>query len=145
MATVSLLILPTEMIDRLSEELSGMDLFHFTLLYSNYLDITNHHLIRLLCRQVSMSLVQEINALISMSDSPYMIVNDGIGLVLSSLKWSNVVHGAFKLDVIQKSLKYFSTSLFFLYARLWSFSPFYYEACYPTIDIFNYSRRKNIL
>ena len=142
MASLSLLILPPEIIDQISQELSGMDLFHFTLVTYYYLDITNDHLMRLLSRQSSMSLIKETHALVQMTNSPYMIVEDGIGVVLSSHKWKNAVHGPFKLNVIQKSLKYFSMDLFFLYTRLWSFNPFYYEACYPTLDIFNYSCMK---
>ncbi|CAF4108146.1 unnamed protein product [Adineta steineri] len=138
MATPYIPVLPSEMIDRLSEELSGDDLFHFTLINYYYLGISNHHLIRLLSRQTSILLIKEINELIAMYKSPYMIFENYVGVQLSPCKWNNMIHGPFTVHATQKSLKYFSTSIFFLYTRLWSFTPFYYEASYPTLNIFNY-------
>ncbi|CAF3928757.1 unnamed protein product [Adineta steineri] len=138
MATPYIPVLPSEMIDRLSEELSGDDLFHFTLINYYYLGISNHHLIRLLSRQTNILLIKEINELIAMYKSPYMVFENYVGVQLSPCKWSNMIHGPFTVHATQKSLKYFSTSVFFLYTRLWSFTPFYYEASYPTLNIFNY-------
>ncbi|CAF4562257.1 unnamed protein product, partial [Rotaria socialis] len=132
-------VLPNEIIDLISEQLSGMDLFHFTLLNHYHLAITTYNLTQLLRLQSSLSLQKEIKSIIHMSKSPYMIVENGISLVLSSCKWNNFVYGPFKLQVIKKSLKYYSTDLFFLYCRLWGFNPFYYDSCYPTLDIFEYS------
>ncbi|CAF1364317.1 unnamed protein product [Rotaria magnacalcarata] len=132
-------MLPNEIIDRISKELFGIDLFHFTLANESHLAISNYHLIQLLRLKSNIKLDKEIKSLLDMSKSPYMIVQNGIGLVLSSYKWSDFVYGAFKFNMIQKSLKYYSTTTFFLYCRLWSFTPFYYEASYPTLDIFAYS------
>ncbi|CAF1450442.1 unnamed protein product [Adineta steineri] len=138
MTTPYIPVLPSEMIDRLSEELSGDDLFHFTLINYYYLGISNHHLIRLLSRQTNILLIKEINELIAMYKSPYMIFKNYVSVQLSPCKWSNMIYGPFTMHATQKSLKYFSTSVFFLYTRLWSFTPFYYEASYPTFNIFNY-------
>ncbi|CAF3265137.1 unnamed protein product [Rotaria socialis] len=132
-------VLPSGIIDRISEELSGVNLFHFTLANEWHLTITTYHLIQLLRLQCSLSLENEIKSLIDMSKSPYMITENGISLVLSPCKWNNFVYGAFKMHVIAKSLKYYSTDMFFLYCRLWAFSPFYYESSYPTLDVFDYT------
>ncbi|CAF1475053.1 unnamed protein product [Adineta steineri] len=83
MTTPYIPVLPSEMIDRLSEELSGDDLFHFTLINYYYLGISNHHLIRLLSRQTNILLIKEINELIAMYKSPYMIFENYVGVQLS--------------------------------------------------------------
>ena len=132
-------LLPNEIIDRISDELSGMDLFHFMLVYESSLNINNRYLIRLLCRQSTLSLNTKIQSLLAMPRSPYIIVEDNVSIKLSSCKWKQFVYGPFKSNVIEKSLKYFSTSLFTLYCRLWSFTPFYYQSTYPTLEIFKYS------
>ncbi|CAF1368428.1 unnamed protein product [Rotaria magnacalcarata] len=131
--------LPNEIIDRMTKELFGMDLFNFTLANEWHLSISSYHLKQLLRLQPSLPLDKEIKSLLAMSKSPYMIIENGMSLVLSSLKWNNFVYGCFKLDVIEKSLKYHSTPMFYLYCRLWSFTAFYYAASYPTLDIFEYS------
>lgn len=132
-------LLPNEIIELISEELSGMNLFHFTLATECHLTISSYHLIRLIRLQPSISLKKEIKSLIDMPKSPYMTTENGISLVLSSHKWNSYVYGCFKIDVIEKSLKYYSTPVFFLYCRLWPFTPFYYTPSYPTLDIFEYS------
>lgn len=133
-------MLQNEIINELSDELTEMDLFHFTLLNQYNLDISNHQLKQLLSRQSTLSLNLEINSFLSMRNSPYMILEDGLGVVLMSHKWSNFVHGPFKLNVIQESLKYYCTSMFYLYTRLWAFNPFFYNVSYPVLDIFHYPR-----
>jgi hypothetical protein len=131
-------LLPNELMDLISEELTGMDLLHFTIAALDYLDISNHQLARLLRGQRTVALDKEIKSLTSMRNSPYVIVEQSIALPLSSHKWNHFVYGPFKLDTAQRSLKYFPTTLFFLYTRLWSFTPFYYDACYPILDIFQH-------
>jgi len=37
-------VLPNEMIDRLTQELTKIDVFHYTLVYERHLDICNYHL-----------------------------------------------------------------------------------------------------
>ncbi|CAF4103243.1 unnamed protein product, partial [Adineta steineri] len=108
-------------------------------MYKNYLYIINHRLLQLLRTQTKILLTNETNVLLTMPNSPYIIHEDGISIFLSSYKWNNFVYGAFKLDVIEKSLKYYSTTMFSLYCRLCSFNPFYYESSYPTLNIFKYS------
>lgn len=137
--TPSLSLLPNELIDRISNELSGMDLFHFTLVYESSLSINNALLIRLFCRRCTLSLNIEIQSLVSLPWSPYIIVGDDVSIKLSPCKWKKFVYGPFKSNVIEKSLKYFSTTLFTLYCRLWSFNPFYYQSTYRVLDIFEYS------
>ncbi|CAF1196993.1 unnamed protein product [Adineta ricciae] len=133
------IILPTNIIKQISEEMSGKDLFHFTLATYYYLDITDYHLIKLLHNRPNISLTSEIESLIRMSKSPYFLLDDKIAVVLSTNKWNTFVYGPFTLNIIEKSLKYFCTSVFCLYARLWSFTPFCYSPTYPTLEIFNYS------
>ena len=145
MATAPVPALPVELIHLLSQYLTGIDLFHFTLINYGYVDRTDYYLIRLLRGQFQSSLIEKVHELIDMYNSPYMILEDGIGVILSEQKWRNVVYGPFKINIIEKSLKYFSTTIFFLYSRLWSFSPFYYEVSYPTLDIFNYPCMKYCL
>lgn len=131
-------LLPNEMIDNISQELTGIDLFHFTLVFEWRLNISNYQLLKLLRGQRAYMLTNEIKSLIDMLNSPYIIVEQGVGLMLSSLKWNNFVYGPFKLKVIEKSLKYCSTTMFSLYCRLWSFNPFCYKSSYPTLNIFEY-------
>ena len=83
-------------------------------------------------------LTNESESLLNMSNSSYLICEDSISIILSSLKWNNFVYGAFKLEVIEKSLKYCSTTIFSLYCRLWSLNPFFYESSYPTLNIFEH-------
>ena len=136
----SISMLPNEMIEFLSGKLIGRDLFHFTLVYGHYLLIDDNCLIRLLNKQSPISLRDQINVLVSMYNSSYVATESDVSLVFCSHKWNDFVYGCFKLEVIEKSLKYFSTSVFSVYCRLWSFNPFYYEASYPTIEIFQCSR-----
>ena len=131
-------MLPSELMDLISEKLWGIDLVHFTIAAFDYLDISNHQLRRLLRGQRTIVLDKEIKKLTSMWNSPYTSVQEGISLSFSSQKWNHFIHGPFKLDTIEKSLKYFSTTLFFVYTRLWPFNPFYYDASYPILDIFQY-------
>ncbi|CAF1477433.1 unnamed protein product [Adineta ricciae] len=129
-------IFPNELLERISEELSGIELLHFAIAALNYLTISNHQLSRLLRREASISLEKEIKSLISIPNSPFVIVDEGIALLLSSYKWNQSVYGPFKLNTIEKTLKYFLITLFFVYARLWSFNPFYYDVSYLVLDIF---------
>jgi hypothetical protein len=145
MDTSHQIILPTNIINQISEELTGIDLFHFTLATYYYLDISDYHLINLLEKRPNMLLITETNALLRIFKSPYFMLGDLIGVILSSNKWNTFVHGPFKINVIEKSLKYFHTNTFYLYSRLWSFTPFHYSPTYPTLEIFNYSCRKIIL
>lgn len=138
MDALFLCLLPNELIEIISEQLFGIDLFHFTLVTEWRLTISSYHLMRLIRLQPTLSLDKEIKSLIEMPKSPYRIIENGITVDLSSHKWNNFVYGSFKIDVIEKSLKYYSTSMFSLYCRLWSFTPFYYTASYPTLDIFKY-------
>lgn len=138
MALSLLSLLPNEIIDRISDELIGTNLFHFTLVYGFRLNCSETFLIRLLRRQSTVYLIAEIKSLILEPQSPYLMVDDSVSIKLSSCKWKNFVYGPFKSNVIEKSLKYFSTSLFALYCRLWSFNPFYYRSTYPTLEIFKY-------
>lgn len=138
-------VLPNEMIDRLSEELTGIDLFHFTLVTEYSLNISNYYVIKLFHSRPNLLLNKEIHSLIAMRKSPYSIEQNGISVVLSSNKWNDFVYGLFTLEIIEKSLKYYSTSIFFLYCRLWSFNPFYYNSSYPILDIFQYSCKKYFL
>ncbi|CAF4995121.1 unnamed protein product, partial [Rotaria sp. Silwood1] len=57
-------ILPNEIIDRISKELSGMDLFRFTLATHPALSISNYHLIQLLYLQPDLSLDKETKSLL---------------------------------------------------------------------------------
>lgn len=136
----NLCTLPNEIIDILSHQLNGIDLFHFTLLFRFHLNITNYQLQKLLHRQSTYLLTDETKSLLRMSNSPYMMPEEDITLILSSLKWNTFVYGSFKLEIIEKSLKYFFTTMFSLYCRMWSFTPFHYQSSYPTLDIFEYSR-----
>lgn len=136
------ILLPTNVINQISEEVTGIDLFHFGLATYYYLDISDYHLIKLLHKRPNISLMTEVDSLIRMFKSPYFILDDKIGVVLSTNKWNTFVYGSFKLNMIEKSLKYFCTSVFCLYSRLWSFTPFYYSATYPTVEIFNYPCKK---
>ena len=131
-------ILPSELIDRICHELVEKDLFHFTLALYDYLHISNREIIRLLRAQFKIPLSTEINSLLTVSNSPYISTENGITALWSSCKWSNNVRGPFTSNAIEKSLKYFCTTVFFLYARLWPFNPFYYQACYPTLEIVKY-------
>jgi hypothetical protein len=124
--------------ERLSDELKGNDLFHFTLAYENDLGIGDYYLRRLLCKRSPVSLDSEIQSLLFMCKSPYIKVNDGMSVKLLPHKWNDFVYGCFSIMTIEKSLKYFSTNMFFVYCRLWSFNPFYYQASYPMVDIFKY-------
>lgn len=133
-------IFPNEMSDRISEELSGIDLFHFTLINEWYLATSTHYLIRLFRLKSRFVLDKQVRLLLNMLNSLYTMVENGISVLLSPYKWNSFVYGAFKLEVIEKSLKYYSTTMSFLYCRLWSFNPFYYEASYPTLDIFKFPR-----
>ncbi|CAM4971320.1 unnamed protein product [Rotaria socialis] len=132
-------LLPNEIMECIAEKLSGIELFNFTVGNTEQLTISNHHLIQLLHSKSILPLKNEINLLINMYKSPYIIIDNSISVSMSSLRWNNFVYGAFQLNVIKKSLKYYSTNLFFLYSRLWSFTPFYYEASYPTVDLFQYT------
>ncbi|CAF2714353.1 unnamed protein product [Rotaria sp. Silwood2] len=107
-------ILPNEMIDRISKELSGIDLFHFTLANHSALSISNYHLIQLLYLQPDLSFDKETKSLLDMRKSPHFISENGIMLTLSSYKWNNFVYGAFTLTIIENTLKHHSTNLFYL-------------------------------
>ncbi|CAF4538566.1 unnamed protein product, partial [Rotaria sp. Silwood2] len=63
-------ILPNEIIDRISKELSGMDLFHFIFANHPALSISNYHLIQLLYLQPDLSLDKETKSLLDMRKSP---------------------------------------------------------------------------
>lgn len=139
MAASLLSLLPNEMIDQISNDLSGLDLFHFMLVYESSLNINNAYLIRLLYGQSTLSLNAEVQSLLTMLRSPYIIVEDDLSIKSSSCRWKKFVYGPFKSNVIEKSLKYFPTTLFTLYCRLWSFNPFYYQSTYPVLEIFKYS------
>jgi hypothetical protein len=139
------IILPIELFNHISEDLTGMDLFHFTLATYYYLDITDYHLINLLDKQPNMLLIDETNALLCIFKSPYFMLDDMLAVVLSSNKCNTFVYGPFKINVIEKSLKFFYTNTFNLYSRLWSFTPFHYSATYPTLEIFSYACIKIIL
>ncbi|CAF3352705.1 unnamed protein product [Rotaria sp. Silwood2] len=104
-------ILPNEMIDRISKELSGIDLFHFTLANHSALSISNYHLIQLLYLQPDLSFDKETKSLLDMRKSPYFISENGIMLTLSSYKWNNFVYGAFTLTIIENTLKHHATNL----------------------------------
>ena len=134
-------MLPNELMDRISEELTGMDLLNFAIAALDYLNISNYQLARLLRGQLTISMDKEIKSLTCMWNSPYVIVEQRIALPLSSHKWNHFVYGPFKIDTTQRSLKYFSTTLFFVYTRLWPFTPFYYDTCYPILDVFQYPCR----
>ncbi|CAF1287202.1 unnamed protein product [Rotaria sordida] len=70
--------LPNEMIDRISKELSGIDLFHFTLANHTALSIGNYHLIQLLYLQPDLSLDKETKSLLHMRKSPYFISENNL-------------------------------------------------------------------
>lgn len=129
-------VLPNELIIQISDELIGEDLFRFTLAVSKYFHINNEQILRFLRKQPKITMIHAFHDLIFMAHSPYMRSQDGISLVLRSCEWLDCLHGGFSITAIQKSLKYFSTTVFFVYARLWSFNPFFYDPCYPTLDIF---------
>ncbi|CAF1364737.1 unnamed protein product [Adineta steineri] len=97
MTTSYIDILPNEMIDRISEELIGIDLFHFALLNQCNLHIANYCLFGLLHAQSPILLTKEIHELITMPNSPYTIDGYSISIVLSPYKWNQFVYGAFKL------------------------------------------------
>jgi hypothetical protein len=131
-------LLLNELMDRISEELTGIDLLHFAIAALDYLNISNHQLARLLRGQLMIPLHKEIISLTFVWNLSHVIIEQSIALPLSSHKWNHFVYGPFKLDTAQRSLRYFPTTLFFLYTRLWPFAPFYYDACYPILDIFQY-------
>ena len=133
-------VLPNEIIDRLSKELTGTGIFHFTLATQWRLTITDNHLSILLRSRSPITLDKEVKSLLDMFKSPYMAIEDGIGLTLSTKKWSSHIDGAFQIAIIEKSLKYYSTTAFFVYCGLWPYNPFYYDVVYPTLNIFDYSR-----
>ena len=142
METSNHILLPTIITKEISEEITGIDLFHFTLAMYHDLDVTDYRLIKLLHNRPNISLMSQIDSLIRMFKSPYFIFDDKLGVIFSTSKWNTFIYGPFNLSIIEKSLKYFSTNVFCLYSRLWSFSPFYYSATYPTLEIFNYSCKK---
>ncbi|CAF1239886.1 unnamed protein product [Rotaria sp. Silwood1] len=71
-------ILPNEIIDRISKELSGMDLFRFTLATHPALSISNYHLIQLLYLQPDLSLDKETKSLLDMRKSPYFLSENNL-------------------------------------------------------------------
>ena len=131
-------LLSNELIHHVSEQLTGIDLFHFTLINGQHLSITSHHLKHFLRFNDPVSLNENFEWLSFQLSLPHSMTQSQNSLVLSSYGWNDFIYGAFRLSVIERSLKYFSTDLFFLYCRLWSFNPFYYPVSYPMLNIFDY-------
>ena len=73
---------------------------------------------------------------ILIDNNRYIYDGDRVSLPNSAVNWSMTLAHVFNIDTFNRVWGYFSTDLFRLYSRLFSFCPFFYRPQYPLIDVF---------
>lgn len=129
--------LPTTVVHNiLANYLRTHDQLIFAKIFRNHLVINNQTLATILRQALPIDLRLSSDPMI-MDNNQYIIENNLVTERSSSLSWPITVERAFDVDTFNRTWGHFSTELFSLYSRLFSYSPFFYRPQYPLVDVFN--------
>ena len=120
----------------LTNYLTAHDQLNFAKLFRGHLFINNQSLAAILRRAVPTDL-RHLSAQIITDSDRYLASNDHVTERISNLNWSITLERAFDITTFNRTWGHFSTPLFSLYSRLFSYSPFFYRPQYPLVDVFN--------
>ena len=129
--------LPTTVLHNiLANCLRTHDQLIFANMFRSHLVINNQSLATILRRALPIDLRHLSDQIIRDNDR-YIIANNRVTERNSDLSWPITLERAFDIDIFNQTWGHFSTQLFSLYSRLFSYSPFFYRPQYQLVDVFN--------
>ena len=116
--------------------LRAHDQLIFSKMFRRHLVINNQTLATIL-RLALPSDLHHLSDPIVRDNHRYIVGNNRVTERHSSLSWPITLERAFDVETFNRTWGHFSTELFALYSRLFSYSPFFYRPQYPLVDVFN--------
>jgi hypothetical protein len=127
----------TVLYDIVKNYLIGHDQLKISFLAKKYLYLNEGNFASILRSTNEVDLGDFIRAIID-HNSPYVQTRQRLYLRKTNISWPCILPKSFDVNTFNKVWAFYTTDLFSLYVRLFSYSPFFYRPDFTLLDLFEF-------